>query len=321
MGRLTRAAAIWAVLATSALAALPCAGAQATERNPFAVNLGVYLSNSDTGVCAVRPPLKTRHCILTQSTPRTERAFGFGGSPAVPGHVVLYRLRGGPATPHTTAVEVRFRALRGPLEPEGPTGPWQSFDLDGPRLQEFPVSVPFLPGDQIGVDVFVHGDGLGEAAAPLGQSASEAGAGIAEWNLPIAGARHLRLLHRGAILSLNAVYERDDKTPPRLRWSYSRHQDFFRTGLVSVRVRSNEAALLTPECTLHTREAVWGLEYANRHLHPGVWTNFTCEIRGAAMRAARTALVRGGHPRIGIRLVAYDRAGNKGTAPKLFVRP
>jgi hypothetical protein len=184
MGRLRRRAAVLAALAVALLAP---AVAGAAPRNPFAVNRGVYLSNSDTGVCAVQSPVKYRHCA--------------------------------------------------------------------------------------------------------------------------------------AILSLNAVYERGDKTPPVLRYSYAHYQDFFRTGLVTVRVRSNEAALLNPECTLHTREAVWGLEYANRHLHPGKWVNFTCEIRGAAMQAARTALVRGGHPRIGIRLIAYDRAGNKGVAPKLFIRP
>jgi hypothetical protein len=320
MGRLSLPAAVCAVFLATVLA---CAGtgAQAAPRNPFAVDLGVYLGSSDTGVCAVQAPAKTRRCTLAQSTPRTERDFGFDSRPHVPGHVVLYRLRGGPATPDTTAVEVRFRALHGPLGPEGPVGPWQSFDLDGPRLQEFPVSVPFFPGDQIGVDVVVHGDGRGEAAAPLGESAGETSSGIAEWILPLRGAQHPPRVQHGTILSLNAVYERDDRTPPRLHWSYARHQDFIRTGLVSVRVRSDEAALLNPECTLHTREAVWGLEYVNRRLHPGVWTRFVCELRGGAARAAHTALVRGGHPRVGIRLVAYDRAGNKGTSPKLIVKP
>jgi hypothetical protein len=313
-----------AVVAAAAVIALACAGAAGRPANPFEVKLGVYLSRADTGVCVVRPPATVRRCTVAQADPRVERAFGPGGRPKVPGHVVLFRLTPGPPTPDTTAVEMRFRVLHGPLGPPGPTGPWQKLGLDGPRLQEFPVSVPFLPGDQIALDLVVHGDGRGEAAAPLaGGSEGSRSFGVSEWSpLPATGSTgrppHVQ---EGAVLEMNAVFERDDRTPPHLRYSYDSHQDFLHTGRVRIEVRSDSDALLQPECGLLTREAEWALDYNFRHLKAGRWTGFICELESGALRAARIAERRGGHPRVMVHLIAYDKADNRGARPKIYVFP
>lgn len=279
MGRLTRAT----VLAVAVFAVL-CAAASASPRDPFQVNLGVHLSGSPGRICAMQAPTTARRCTLVES----ERS----GSPAVPGHIVRYRLhlRRNAVTEHTTAVEVRLRVLSGPLGGGGAVGPWQSFELDGPRRQEFPVAVAFLPGDRIAVDVIVDGDGRGEAAAPIA-------------------------------LSMGAVFERDDRVGPRLRASYSSYQDFLRTGRVEVEVHSDSKGILNPECSLLSGEAQWGLLFNRRHLNPGGWIRFSCRFYGAPLRVARKKARRGGHPLVMVHLIAYDRAGNRGALPKIYVRP
>lgn len=307
------------IAATVLAVAIACALASAHPRNPFEVRLGVYLSPADSGVCAVHPPATIRRCTLAQADPRIEHLDGPGGRPKVPGHVVLYRLAPGKAGPHTTAVAVRFRALPGPRGPGGPVGPWQSLGLDGPKLQEFPVSVPFLPTDQIALDVVVRGDGQGEAAAPLADGGGDSSEGISEWTPPLAGSRRAPHFHSGAILAMNAVFERDDQTPPHLRYAYSRHQDFLRTGLVRVNFRSDTDARLQPECALLTHRVEWGLLYRYRHLRAGHWTPFVCEFDSSALRGARRAARLGGHPRVMIHPIAYDEAGNRGATPRIYV--
>ena len=313
--------AIRLTLAATVVLAVVCAAALGQPRNRFQVNLGVYLSASNDAVCAVIPPARTRRCTLAQTDRRIESVYGAGEKPTVPGHIVLYRVRRGRPTSHTTAIEVRLHSLAGPLGPGGGVGPWQDLDLEGPRLQEFPVAVPFLPGERIGIDVAVHGDGLGEATAPIAEVEEEGSAGVAEWTPLLSRAQRPPKVHRGSILSLNAVFERDDRVGPRLRASYSPRQDFLRTGRVSVEVHSNSEGILNPECSLLSGEAQWGLLFNRRHLRPGGWVRFTCRFYGAPLRAARKKVRRGGHPLVMVHLVAYDRAGNRGAAPKIYVRP
>jgi hypothetical protein len=285
MGRITRASVL--IVATVAVFAVACGSAAGQPRSPFQVNLGVSLSGSGDGVCAMQAPATVRRCTLVES----ERFENPEGHLKVPGHIVLYRLylRGKSATANTTGVEVRFRVPSGPLGAGGRVGPWQHLELEGPRRQEFPVAVPFLPGDRIALDVIVDGDGLGEAAAPIA-------------------------------LGMSAVFERDDRVGPHLRVAYSPYQDFLRTGRVSVEVHSSSEGILNPECSLLSGQTQWGLLFNRRHLRPGGWVRFSCHFYGAPLRAARKKARRGGHPLVMVHLIAYDRAGNRGAEPKIYVR-
>ena len=255
-------------MAMSVALAVVCATALGQPRNPFQVNLGVRLSASNDAVCPVIPPATIRRCTLVQTDRRAEKLYGSGEKATVPGQIVLYRLRRGRPTSHTTAIEVRFHALAGPSGPGGAVGPWQELGLEGQRTQEFPVAVPFLPSERIGVDVVVHGDGLGEAAAPIAAVEEEGSSAIAEWTPLLSGVPRAPEIHPDSILSLNAVFERDDKIGPRLRASYSPRQDFLRTGRVEVEVHSDSAGTLEPECSLLSGEAQWGLLFNRRHLRP-----------------------------------------------------
>lgn len=283
MGRFTRVA-VFAMV----VFAVACASATARPRSPFQVNLGVSLSGSGPGVCAVQAPDTARRCTLAE----VERFADPEEGPKVPGHIVLYRLylRSDAAMAHATAVQVRFRVLSGPHGRGGAVGPWESLDLEGPRRQEFPASVPFLPGDRIALDLIVDGDGTGEAAAPIARAVS-------------------------------AVFERDDRVGPRLRVRYARRQDFLNTGRVEVEVHSDSAGTLNPECSLLSGEAQWGLLFDSRRLRPGGWVRFSCHFYGAPLRVARKKVRRGGHPLVMVHPVAYDRAGNRGATPKVYIRP
>jgi hypothetical protein len=277
MGRVTKATVV--VVAVLALLAIVAGSAAAQALDRFQQNLGVgFYSQEDS--CEVPAPRTLKRCTLPSSARPVE---GDGKYPKVPGHIVSLRLRLARATEGTTAVEVRFHA-RG-----GAHGPWESLELEDPRLQEFPLSVPFEPGQRIALDVIVHGDGEGEAASP--------------------------------IVSMNAVFERDDQTPPHLHYTYAPYQDFLRTGRVHVRVRSDSEAKLFPECSLLSGPAQWGLLFNDRILLPGRWITFTCKVYSRPLEVARKKVSRGGHPIVMVHLIAYDRAGNKAAEPKLYVRP
>jgi hypothetical protein len=112
-----------------------------------------------------------------------------------------------------------------------------------------------------------------------------------------------------------------DRTPPHLRFRYDRHQDFLHTARIRIEVHSDSDALFAPECVLLTREAAWGLLYHYRHLRKGHWTRFACELEPGALRAAHIAARRGGHPRVAVHPIAYDKAGNRAESPKIYVFP
>jgi hypothetical protein len=281
MGRFVRGVALG-----MAVFALACASAAASPLNRFQVNLGVGFYGPAAGSCAVQAPAVLKRCTLPSPDRRVEDADEY---PTVPGHIVSFRLRLGKPTENTTAVEVRLRVRPGPGGGGGRVGPWESLELEGPRLQEFPLAVPFGAGDRLAIDILVHGDGLGEAASP--------------------------------IASMKAVYERDDKVAPRLRVRYSPYQDFLRSGRVTVEVHSDSPGVLNPECSLLSGEAQWGLLFNDRRLNPGGWVRFTCRFYGAPLRVARKKVRRGGHPLVMVHPIAYDAAGNRGALPKLYVRP
>ncbi|MBS1844674.1 MAG: hypothetical protein JST53_09685 [Actinobacteria bacterium] len=283
MGRVTRVA-VFVML----VFAVACASATARPRSPFQVNLGVSLSGSGPGVCAVQAPDTARRCTLAE----VERFVDPEEGPMVPGHIVLYRLylRSDAAMTHATGVQVRLRVLSGPNARRGAVGPWQSVDLEGPRKQEFPVSVPFVRGDRVALDMIVEGDGTTEAAAPIARA-------------------------------MSAVFERDDRVGPHLRVRYAPRQNFLDTGRVEVEVHSDSAGTLNPECSLLSGEAQWGLLFDSRRLRPGGWIRFSCHFYGAPLRVARQKASRGGHPLVMVHPIAYDRAGNRGALPKIYLRP
>jgi hypothetical protein len=280
MGRFVRVM----VLGLAAFA-LACGSASAQRLNRFQVNLGVGFYGP-AGDCVVQAPRVLKRCTLPPPERRVQNADEY---PTVPGHLVSFRLRLGKPTEGTTAVEVRFRVRPGPLGGAGRVGSWESLELEGPGLQEFPLALPFAPGNQLAIDVIVHGDGLGEAASP--------------------------------IQSMKAVFERDDKIAPRLHYTYAPYQDFLRTGRVHVRVRSDTEAKLFPECSLLSGPAQWGLLFNDRLLSPGRWITFTCKVYSRPLQVARKKVRRGGHPLVMVHLIAYDRAGNRAAEPKLYIRP
>lgn len=180
--------------------------------------------------------------------------------------------------------------------------------------------MPFAPGDRIALDVSVRGDGLTEAAAPLADLAAPRW-GIAEWTPPVGAKRSPTEVRSGRMLSFNAVFERDDQAPPVLRYAYAPRQDFLRTRRVYVHVHANERGVLNPESTLVTGPVEWGLVSNRPHLHPGGWVWYVCELEPPALRAARRNLRAGGHPRVKIRLIAWDRANNRTATRRFYVVP
>jgi hypothetical protein len=284
MGRMRRVAAVLVAVVT--VLAVGGASASAAGRNPFQVNLGVGFYGSGAGTCTVQAPATLKRCTLPSPDRRAERADEY---PATTGHIVSLSLRLAKPTEGTTAVEVRFRARPGPLGGGSHVGPWESLDLEGPRLQEFPLSVRFDPGDQLAIDLIVHGDGSGEATSP--------------------------------IESMSATFEREDQVAPRLHYSYAPYQDFLRTGRVHVKVRSDSEAKLFPECSLLSGPAQWGLLFNDRILSPGRWINFACKVYSRPLAVARKKVRRGGHPLVMVHLIAYDVAGNKTAEPKIYIRP
>jgi hypothetical protein len=269
--------------------------AAAKPHQPFQRALGVRLGHSVIGVCPVRAPATTRRCTVTQTDRKLEYELGYGRYPHVPGHIVRFRLTSGPLSQHTTSVMVRFRAL-GARHGDGPAvSKWFELPDGGRELREFPVHVAFPPGSRIALDLLVRGDGEGEAAAPIAD---------AEGNL-----------------NLNAVFEKDDQTPPVLHYSYAERQDFLHTRRIYVRVRGNERALLNPECVMTTHRVAWGLLFTQPHLRPGRPVVWVCELEGRVVRAGRKALRAGHHPRVAIRLVAYDRANNVTRTKTFYVLP
>ncbi len=325
MGRSTKLLAVaalsFAALSLSAL--ILVAGAGAERHNPFRRQIGSYLGGENTGVCPVVPPARKRICTVSEAEAHSEITFGHGRYPRIPGHIVGFRLHPGLATADTRSIRVRFRVLRGLLGAGGPASSWFELPLHArgsARLQEFPANVPFVPGDRIGLDVEVRGDGHGEAAAPLAGT-TEQPFGIAEWSPPLGSAKRRARIRSNASLSLSAVFERDDRYPPVLQSRFAHHQDFLRTGRVYMQVRSNERALLNPEAGLQVPGETWGIVHNQPHLRPHRWAWFVCELEPSALHAARTAVRRGGKTYVSIRLVAFDRAGNVARPPQLNVLP
>jgi hypothetical protein len=304
-----------ALVVALALAICPAA-ASAGPHVPIRLRLGVYPLEGEAGVCVVRAPARVRRCTLTQADPRVEHYAGFRQFPQVPGHIVHFRVNPGTPSPDTTSVEVRLRLLGGPLGPGGPLGAWHKLDLHRRGAQVFAADLPFEPGDQVALDVLVHGDGLGEAAAPLGVLEEAPRWGVAEWSPFLAAVGRDPHVHAGAYLSLEAVDERDDQEAPHLHVTYARHQDFLRTRRVYVDVSSDEAA------TLETKGLVllpaggpydlWGYVYGPRpRLRPGIVRRISFEVSPDAVHAANLELRRGKSAYFVFRLRAFDRAGNE----------
>jgi hypothetical protein len=274
---------------------LSVAGGAAARKphQPFHRTIGVRFDRSVIGVCVVRAPATTHHCTV-HGDRTSELENGYGKYPHVPGHIVRFRLNSGRLSSHTTGVKVRFRALGG-RGGGARVSRWFDLPRGGPQLREFPVHVPFRPGSRIGLDLVVSGDGRGEASAPLRDAEG--------------------------FLNLNAVFEQDDQTPPVLRFTYSKHQDFLHTRRVYIHVRSNEFVLFNPECGLLAGHTEWGLLGAIPHLRAGRWSAYFCELEPPAVRSGSRALLAGGDPRVLFRLVAWDRAQNVARTKAFYVRP
>jgi hypothetical protein len=285
MGRTTRVTTVLVAIAAVLAVAAGSAGAQSLTH--FQTFIGARLAGAGEPVCALQASRTERRCTLAEE----ERGHRAEETPTVPGRIVSFRLhlRRGPVAEGTTSVEVRLRVVPGPLGGAGAVGPWESLELEGTQQQEFPVSVPFDPGDRFALDLLVDGDGTSEAAAPIA-------------------------------LGMSAVFERDDKTGPRLRYTYAPDQNFLRTARVYVRVRSDTEAKLFPECSLLSGPAQWGLLFNDRLLHPGRWITFACKVYSRPLEVARKKVSRGGHPIVMVHLIAYDVAGNRTAEPKIYVR-
>lgn len=314
-----------AVAALFALLALPGTAA-AKQHDPFDRTIGSLFGGGPTlGLCPVLPPATVRRCTLS-FTDRASEEDIFGKFPHVPGHVVRFRLEDGTPTADTTAVSVRFRALGGPLGPGGPASRWFALPLVNPhpkfgKLRGFPALVPFLPGDRLALDVVVHGNGRGEAAAPLAEASSPP-ENTAEWSPPLGTAKGRPLIRTDRALQLNAVFERDDQVAPVLRWTYAPRQNFLRTRRVYVRVHGSERGQLNPEAVLVTGDTGWGLLANAPHFRPGGgWATYFCELGGPALPAARRAFRAGKDVHVRIRLRAWDPANNGVSAKTFFVRP
>lgn len=263
--------------------------------------------------------------------------IGVGNTADRTGVITRWWVASGPASPDTSAVQLRLRVMRN-IEPiPQALTPYLPLPLSEPGIHKFPARLPITKGERIGLDVSVLGSGRGVAAAPIGRTVPGVSA-ITEWRPPLGGIAGVpghpiedtRLL-------LAAKVERDldddgwgddtqdgcrydprrhapcprDETKPRIEVSYAPRQDFIRRHKLFLRIRTSEYGNVSAFGILGLETHSYGLYGSQAWLPAGASAVFPVYVNGEPLAAAKRYVAAGGHPDVRVSVYAVDASGNQ----------
>ena len=323
------------IAATSALVAL---AALAPASPAWATKLGSSLEDhADTGLCPTDPPAWEATCTVTQLG-LTPRHVAYGGLLSEHhGVITSWQVASGPASPDTTAVQMRLRLLHGSRPVAGALEPFVNLPLAEPGIHRFPARLPLVRDDELGLDLTVLGTGGGVASAPIAYSEPELGE-VGEWTpaLPSSVALITNYRHDAELL-LAARVEPDsdqdgygDKTQdrciydprrqspclpdhrqPQFTVDYSRHQNFLASGKVVLTVKPNELSEVFASPQLETPNATWGLYGDRAWIGKGDSAKLVLTLPSRSRKAGKATLARGDRAYVKCFLTVIDASGNR----------
>lgn len=326
------------------VAALGWAGS--AQAATFGSNLGAA---PNTGICTVPPGAKEASCTYSQLLLADGHAAAGGVQPRDEGVITSFRVSSGPPPPGTTSVKLRLRLLDG-SHGFALTGgrPFVEMPLE-PGIHEFPVSLPFLKGMQIGLDMLVAGT-PGEASAPLVHA--EAGVGsLYNWiPSPPEGSIPQPASEENRELLFNVTVEPDrdhdgygdktqdrcpedsrrqnhcDRTPPRVKVVYVRRQNFLRSKKIVVSARSSEPGKIyaSGQIELPQPSVTWGIYGKSGRVGKegrGGWARFVLHVPAQAREHAARSFAHGRRVFAKVFVTAVDRFGNQSHPTVVIVKP
>ncbi|HET7590497.1 MAG TPA: hypothetical protein VFK14_10015 [Solirubrobacterales bacterium] len=327
LGLRCAAAATWLLFAA-------CGGTAAAFTD--SLGNGVYYP-PNMGVCPTSSGSPEASCTVLQLRPGGRDRFDGRFEARSSGVITKWWVATGPASPATSAVQLRLRVFDG-LEPvPGAQTRYRRLPIEKPGVHKFLARLPIARGQQIALDVAVRGSRRGTAAAPIARSVRDVRE-IDEWAPPLGLGRHRpsdRL--RNAKLLLLARVEPDfdgdgwgdwtqdgcrfdprrhsaclpDRVKPRIRVSYAPRQDFVARHKLFLRIRTDEYGNVFAGGLLNIGDHAYGLYGSEAWLGAGDSAIFPVYVNGLALRAARRAVAKGGHPSVEVTVYASDASGNQ----------
>lgn len=283
-----------------------------------ALTIGSNLEGGgDTGACAFSGPGE-RSCTIAQQTlaaPQLTAANGLLSPHA--GIVTRWRLRTGNPAPGTKEVQARLRVIDG--EEGGARTPYVELPLSEPGIHSFPAHLAIEPGQGVGLDLRIEGNGLGEASAPLLREIE--GQALGEWEpqLGVGSSRAPERTQPDRALLLSADVN-DDQQSPRTKLTYRPRQRFLGRGPVIVRVRCNERARVYASGQLELPNSTWGIYSVRKWVKRGKKVQFRLRVPRKARQAAAAAVARGNKVIAKVIVSATDPAGNESGSTVATIR-
>jgi hypothetical protein len=277
---------------------------------------------------------KTRICTVGQESLVADHWAPDGIRAPFDGIVVSWSVLSGTALPGTGLVKLALRTTDGEL-------------VDGAKEVELPLSapgtrysfaerMPVAAGQPLGLRVSISNRSVEEAGAPI--AFGEEGIGVARiwmgdpWRAPWDTEEDTELL-------FNAVIEPDgdddgygdvtqdcfpnhpgdqelcgkDLVQPIIRTRYARRQSFLRSGLILVRITSNEVGIARgrPQLEIHGRGGrSYILRSVRKQIAAGGEVVLRLKLRKAALRAAKAAAKEGREVSVTARVGVVDASRN-----------
>jgi len=301
----------------------------------------------NTGVCSTRASAEVfcteSQLWLTQRLRASEYLV-----PTTSGVITQWRVASGPASPATESVQLRLRLLRGQDPVQGAATAFRQLPLAEPGVHRFAARLPVEWNSRLALDVAVRGNGSDTASAPIAYSAPGIGE-VGEWIPPLTDAPRLqpyRLADTYLLVKAQVEWDLDedgfgdasqdrcrydprrqgpclkDSHPPRVEVRYAKRQNFLRSGIARVKVRSDELGSVWVAGALETPRAQtsWVGISSEAWVKPGKWANLSLYFEPRARSAAREELKGGGHPYVNADASAYDTSGNEAKGRPVVVR-
>lgn len=311
-----RRSAVAALLASTASLAL-AAPAQASY---VTVGSNLYgLPSASEGLCPLAAGQTARTCTYLQSGLAASR-LAPGGLATVTGTVVNWEVRAADASPATSAVSLRLRALD-----SGVSSGYFSMSLTRGK-HVFPAHLPIEKGERLALDAKVEGTGTGPAYAPIARFEPGIGS-LEEWSppyLPVLDPPADATLD-GAELLLSAEIDTDRK-PPQTKLTYPQRQDFLGAKEVLVRFRCNEGATVYASGQLEFPNdkggsTIYGLYGKKRQIEPGQKLPLRLRLPRKTWEAGLRAQQNGRRIVVKVTVYAEDYYGNRSGTTVAAIRP
>jgi len=278
-------------------------------------------SPADSGLCAFAGSGQ-RTCTFVQDTLAPAQTAP-GGLPArEEGRVTRWRVRVGAPTPGTEATQVRLRILDDTEALDSTR--FYDLPLGAATSYAFPAELPILPGQSIGLDVRVSGNGLGQAEAPIAHSETGIGT-VSEWE-PALSPPGLSLPPDRQIADRELLLSAEvdtDRQPPRTKLTYPPRQDFLSSKKVVVYIRTNEPAkvVASGQIEIPGPGVIWGIYSARKQVAKGRKAKLTLRIPPQAREHAARSFAHGRPVVAKVTVFATDAAGNESGTTVATVRP